>query len=141
MGDGAAPRFRDDPTGLVTLHSRENLAALAATASCADLSERRFRSNIAIDGAAAWEEQSWVGRTIRIGEVVFEVVKPKTRCLATHANPLTGERDVEVMKILPSAFQAQRPTFAIGMTPAGCGTIRIGDEVTLRAGNSHRQGS
>ena len=140
VGDGVTPRFQDDRAGLVTLHSRESLAALAATANAPDLSEQRFRSNIAIEGVEAWEEQSWMGRSIRIGEVTFDIVKPKTRCLATHANPLTGERDLDVMKILPSAFAAERPTFAIGMTTAGPGgVIRIGDEVTLvDAGNSHR---
>lgn len=140
VGDGVAPRFQDDRTGLVTLHSRESLAALAATAKVRDLSEMRFRSNIAIEGAEAWEEQSWVGRGILIGKVAFEVVKPKTRCLATHANPLSGERDVEVMRILPSAFTAERPTFAVAMTTAGAGgVIRVGDEVTFAAeGNSHR---
>ena len=72
--------------------------------------------------------------------MVFEVVKPKTRCLATHANPLSGERDIDVMNILPNAFAAERPTFAIGMTTARAGgVIHVGDEVMLVAeGNSHR---
>lgn len=140
VGDGVAPRYQDDRAGLVTLHSRESLAALAATASSPGLSEIRFRSNVAIEGVEAWEEQSWVGRRLRIGQVAFDVVKPKARCLATHANPLTGERDVEVMRILPRAFAAERPTFAVAMTTAGAGgVIRVGDEVTFAAeGNSHR---
>lgn len=140
VGDAITPRYQDDRAGLVTLHSRESLAALAATANSPDLSEHRFRSNIAIEGAEAWEEQTWVGRKVRIGDVAFEVVSPKTRCLATHANPLTGERDVEVMRILPKAFAAEKPTFAIALTTARTGgVIHVGDEVTLGgAGNSHR---
>ncbi len=140
VGDGITPRYQDDRGGFVTLHSRESLAALAATANSRDLSEHRFRSNIAIEGVEAWQEQTWVGRKIQIGEVAFEVASPKTRCLATHANPLTGERDLEVMKILPKAFAAERPTFAIAMTTAGPGgVIRVGDEVAFGvAGNSHR---
>lgn len=140
VGDGVTPRYQDDRAGLVTLHSRESLAALAATAGAADLGEQRFRSNIAIEGVQAWEEQNWVGRRLRIGQVAFEVVKPKVRCLATHANPLTGERDVEVMRILPSAFAAERPTFAVAMTTVGAGgVIRVGDEVRLLAeGKPHR---
>lgn len=140
VGDGITSRYQDDRAGLVTLHSRESLAALAATVGAADLSEQRFRSNIAIEGVDAWQEQSWVGRKLRIGQVAFEVVKPKARCLATHANPNTGERDVEVMRILPSAFAADRPTFAIGMTTAAAGgVIRVGDEVTFAAeGKPHR---
>lgn len=132
VGDGITPRYQDDQAGFVTLHSRESLAALAATANSADLSEHRFRSNIAVEGAEAWEEQTWVGRKIRIGEVDFEAVSPKGRCLATHANPLTGERDLPIMKILLKAFAGEKPTFAIAMTarrPGGM--IHIGDKVTF----------
>jgi uncharacterized protein len=132
VGDGITPRYQDDRAGFVTLHSRESLAALASVANSPDLSEHRFRSNITIEGVMAWEEQTWVGRKIRIGEVDFEAVSPKGRCLATHANPLSGERDLPVMKILLKAFARGKPTFAIAMTarrPGGM--IHIGDMVTL----------
>jgi uncharacterized protein len=140
VGDGVAPRYQDDQAGLVTLHSRESLAALAATADSPGLSEMRFRSNIAIEGVEAWEEQSWIGRRLQIGQVAFDVVKPKARCLATHANPATGERDIDLMRVLPNAFAAQRPTFAVAMSTVGAGgVIRVGDEVRVLAeGNSHR---
>lgn len=131
VGDGITPRYQDDQDGFVTLHSRESLAALAATANSPDLSEHRFRSNIAIEGVKAWEEQTWVGRKFRIGEVDFEAVSPKGRCLATHANPLTGERDVPIMKILLKAFVREKPTFAIAMTTRRPGEIHIGDKVTF----------
>lgn len=132
VGDGVTPRYQDDQAGFVTLHSRESVAALASTANSPDLSEHRFRSNIAIEGVEAWEEQAWVDRKIRIGEVDFEAVSPKGRCLATHANPLTGERDLPIMKLLLEAFPREKPTFAIAMTtrrPGG--RIHIGDKVTF----------
>lgn len=133
VGDGVTPRFHDDKAGLVTLHSRESLAALAAAAGTPDLSEQRFRSNIAIEGVEAWEEQSWLGRRIRIGSVDLQVVNPKGRCLATHANPLTGERDLPVMKILLGAFAAERPTFAVALTTSRPGgVIHVGDEVHIQ---------
>jgi len=95
------------------------------------LSEQRFRSNIAIEGAAPWEEQAWIGRRIRIGEVDFEAVRPKYRCLATHANPMTGERDLRIMQTLLQAFAQEKPTFAIAMTSHEGGVIRLGDEVMV----------
>lgn len=132
VGDGTTPRYHDAKDGFATLHSRESLAALAATANRPDLDEQRFRSNIVIEGVEAWEEQSWVGRRIRIGEVDFEAVSPKGRCLATHANPSTGERDLPVMNLLLKAFASEKPTFAVAMTTRGAGgTIRIGDKVAL----------
>jgi len=91
----------------------------------------RFRSNIAVDGIAAWDEQAWVGRTLRIGNVAFDVAAPVTRCLATHANPLTGERDRPVMKTLLGLHRAERPTFAVMMTSDRGGRIRVGDAIEL----------
>lgn len=132
VGDGATPRYQDNEAGQVTLHSRESLASAAVALGDAGLSELRFRSNIAIEGAAAWQEQDWLGHRLRIGTVEFEVVKPKVRCLATHANPTTGVRDLRVMQTLVSAFGQQQPAFGIGMLTQGTGgEIRLGDEVRV----------
>jgi uncharacterized protein YcbX len=132
VGDGGTPRYQDSESGQITLHSRESLAAVAAAAADPGLAEARFRSNIAIEGVNAWEEHDWFGRRIRIGAVEFDVVRHKTRCLATHANPRTGERDVPVMAILKNAFAQEQPTFAVGMATRGAGgQIRVGDEVAL----------
>ena len=132
VGDGITSRFQDNEAGQITLHSRESLGAVASAAGDADLSELRFRSNIAIEGLGAWEEQSWVGRKIRIGPVIFDVVTPKSRCLATHANPRSGERDLQILKTLINVFKQGKPTFAIGMVTSGAGgQIHIGDKVCL----------
>ncbi|MGH8699280.1 MAG: MOSC domain-containing protein [Burkholderiales bacterium] len=132
VGDGSTPRYHDNEGGQATLHSRESLAAVAAAAGDPHLDEIRFRSNIAIEGVAPWEEQGWMGRRLAVGRVEFDVVRRKVRCLATHANPRTGERDVPVMRVLTSAFAQQEPTFAVGMVTRGAGgEIRVGDEVRL----------
>jgi len=131
VGDGTTPRYQDNEAGQVTLHSRESLASAGAALGDANLNERRFRHNIVIDGVPAWEEQSWVGGKVRVGGVEFETVVPKVRCLATHANPLTGERDLEVMQTLVQAFKQQQPTFGVGMLSSAGGEIRVGDEVSF----------
>jgi MOSC domain-containing protein len=132
VGDGATPRFHDNLDGHTTLHGRGSLTALSVAAHDPALSEVRFRSNIAVGGLGAWEELGWMGRKLRVGEVEFEVVKRKVRCLATHANPQTGERDVPVMATLMRAFSQAEPTFAVGMTTRGAGgVVRIGDSVSL----------
>ncbi len=132
VGDGITSRYQDNEAGQITLHSRESLTAVASAIGDEDLSELRFRSNIAIEGLKAWEEQSWIGRKIRIGKVIFDVVIPKGRCLATHANPQSGERDLPILKTLISAFNQKKPTFAIGMVASGAGgQIHVGDNVSL----------
>jgi len=132
IGDGVTPRYQDNEAGQVTLHSRETISSAAVALRDPKLSEHRFRSNIAIEGIEAWAEQSWIGRSIRIGSVEFDVVKSKVRCLATHANPVTGERDLQVMQQLMRSFAQKEPTLGVGMLTRGAGgEIRIGDEVTL----------
>jgi uncharacterized protein YcbX len=131
IGDGATPRYQDNEAGQVTLHGRASLQALAA-ATGGELSELRFRSNIAIEGTQAWEELDWVGRRVRIGAVEVEVARVKVRCLATHANPATGQRDLPVMTTLTTSFGQERPTFGVAVMPTGAGgEIRVGDEVRV----------
>ena len=132
VGDGITPRYQDREPGYTTLHGRRSLEALAATvAEAPEVTEHRFRSNIAVDDLDAWEEQRWIGRTLRIGDVEFKVTAPVTRCLATHAHPGTGRRDLPIMKTLLELFPSERPTFAILMTADRGGWIRVGDKVEL----------
>ena len=132
IGDGITPRYHDAEAGQVTLHGRGSLHALTAALANAEGSELRFRSNIALEGLGAWEEHSWVGRKVRIGTVTFNVVRPKVRCLATHANPTTGERDVSMLTTLTKVFGQEKPTFAVAMVPSHAGGhMHVGDHVTL----------
>jgi len=132
VGDGVTPRYQDREPGYATLHGRGSLAAIAtAVDEAPPITERRFRSNIAVDGLDAWEEQTWIGRSLRIGDTEFKVANPVTRCLATHAHPVTGKRDLPIMKTLLELIATERPTFAILMTSDRGGPIRIGDKVEL----------
>lgn len=131
VGDGITPRYQDNEGGHATLHGRASLASVAVATGDPRLDEKRFRSNIAVEGLAPWEELDWLGRRVRIGEVEFEVVRRKIRCLATHANPGTGERDVPVMAVLKNVFAQEQPTFAIGMVSRAGGTVRLGDDVSV----------
>lgn len=138
VGDGHTATFTDRPRGFVTAHSRTSLAELGQAVG-AELDERRFRSNIALDGLDAWAEDDLIGHQVRIGPLLFDVVAPIVRCLATHANPETGLRDAPVMTTLTRSLGRKEPSFGILMLPAGGagaladggGTITVGDEVEL----------
>jgi len=134
IGDGRTSQFQDRPRGFISLHGRGSLLALSEAVSV-DLDERRFRSNIAVDGLAPWDEIGWAGR-VRVGDVEFEVSHQIVRCLATHADPETGERDAEVLTTLTRTFGQEKPTFGTLLLPSGTsaetgGTIRVGDEVEV----------
>lgn len=83
----------------VSLNSLSSLGALGA--ACGQtLSQHRFRGNLWIDGLAPWAEFDWIGRSVRIGEVVIEVREKIGRCLATATNTETGQRDVDTLGVL-----------------------------------------
>ena len=130
LGDGTTSQFQDRPQGYISVHGRGSLLALSEAIG-ADLDERRFRSNVAVDGLDAWDELEWADR-VRIGEVEFRVSYHIVRCLATHANPETGARDAEVMTTLTRTFGQEKPTFGTLLLPAAeGGAIRVGDEVEV----------
>ena len=132
VGDGVTPRFQDREPGYVTLHSRESLASLGSAIGDPSLDERRFRSNVALEGCEPWEEQEWQEKIGGLGDVQFLVATPVGRCLATLANPETGERDLPILTTLTDKLGQEIPTFAIAMALTGRGgQVRVGDEVRI----------
>ncbi len=61
---------------------------------------RRFRANVWFNGAPAWSEFEWVGRTIQLGGALLRVTKPIVRCAATQVNPETAARDADPVEEL-----------------------------------------
>ncbi len=129
VGDLNVPAFHDRTALHVTVMGRASVDALAEAAG-RDVDERRFRMNVVLDGLEPWEELSWVGDSIRIGEMDFDVAGTVVRCLATHADPESGERDIDVMNLLTSAFGQEKPTMGVLAVPRGHGELTVGASVT-----------
>lgn len=94
-----------------------------------DLSPERWRGNILLDGLAPWAERDWIGKTLRIGTAELEVREHIVRCLATAANPATGERDADTLGALKAAFDHQE--FGIYAVVTQSGEAVIGDTVEV----------
>ena len=134
VGDGVAARFQDRPRGYVSLHGRASVEAVDRAAPAAPVDDRRFRSNVVIDGVPAWHELVWAAERaqLAIGEVRFTVTGTIARCLAISANPDTGQRDAPLLKVLTGELGQDRPTLGVLLLPVGPGgTIRIGDPVVV----------
>jgi len=79
---------------------------LISQASLDDLNSRlaspismaRFRPNIVVNDCDAFAEDGW--RKFRIGEAIFRVVKPCSRCVIPSINIETAERESEPTKTL-----------------------------------------
>lgn len=90
----------------------------------------RFRPNIVVSGAPAWDEDSW--HEIRIGDVAVTAVKPCARCVVTTTDQLTGERSHEPLATM-STFRkiGHGVIFGQNLIHRTLGTIRVGDAVTV----------
>ena len=93
-----------------------------------EISPLRWRGNIWFDGLPLWEEFDWLDRDVRIGEAVFRVRERITRCLATTANPDTGERDADTLGALQSWGHQD---FGVYAEVLAGGAISVGDKVDV----------
>ena len=100
----------------------------------ASVQMEQFRPNLVVTGAQAWEEDTW--KVIRIGSVIFDVVKPCSRCIFTTISPEKGQKHPsgEPLKTLQSFRTAQDNgdvDFGQNLIPRSSGVIRVGDEVEI----------
>ncbi|WCN13262.1 MOSC domain-containing protein [Marinomonas mediterranea] len=98
-----------------------------------DIDMRRFRSNIVVSGAEAFEEDSW--KIIQIGEVKFENVKPCARCKFTTIDPDTAEQNklAEPLRTLAKFRKLDKKgvTFGVNLIALNEGKIKQGDKVEI----------
>ncbi len=94
----------------------------------------RFRPNLVVTGAAPYAEDDWA--QVRIGEVLFHVVKPCDRCAMTTVEQTTGEKHgPEPLQTLAGYRRADsgKVLFGQNLIPAAPGVVRVGDSVEVVA--------
>ncbi|MEG3618196.1 MOSC domain-containing protein [Magnetovibrio sp. PR-2] len=89
----------------------------------------RFRMNLILEDLEPWTERDWVGKRIKIGDVILDVSQDTGRCIATHINPDSGEKDAKVLHALKDNFG--HTNMGIYAKVVEGGTIRPGDCVNL----------
>ena len=89
----------------------------------------RWRGNIWLDGTAAWQEMDWLGKTLRIGDAMLELIEPIKRCKHTMANPQTGARDADTLTALKSGWGHQN--FGVYAKVIQNGRITLKDKVEV----------
>ena len=68
------------------------------------------------------------GRPMMLGWAKAEVFKPIVRCAATHVDPTTAERDLDVVKALFDNYGRMNCGIYLKVTAPGC--VSVGDAVT-----------
>ena len=115
----------------LSLCSNASLEALAGAAEREDIDGRRFRQNIYVSGASPHEEDTWIGREVRVGQALLRVKQADSRCAITTHSPETGEVDMNTLKIIASyrTDQPKEVNFGVYCTVAEPGEAAVGDEV------------
>ncbi len=101
--EGEPPAYWDYPDSQISVINVNSIHALEA-AFGASLDPRRFRGNLLIDNAPAWAEIGFAGSRYALGDAEIEFIRPARRCPALSVNPDTGDRDIEVHKLLAERF-------------------------------------
>lgn len=123
-------RFTDHPQGQVSIVNLASLRDLGQRMGV-ELDPLRFRANLYVDGWPAWAENDWSGERLMLGWAQAQVFKPIVRCAATHVDPATAERDLDVTRALFDNYGHMFCGVYVHVTAAG--RISLGDACTAPA--------
>ncbi len=117
----------------VSLVSTASLGELARRVG-APVDPRRFRMLVEVAGCLPHQEDSWIGRRVRVGEVVIRVVEPDPRCALTAHDPETGRRDLATLRTI-AAYRGRRDgrriDFGVYADVESPGRVRVGEPVEV----------
>jgi len=115
--------------GLLHLISRPTLRFVERVYGTA-VEPHWMRANFVIDlsGGKAFEEDEWVGRQIRIGDTLCEVVAPSQGCLATAYRPEKGLGDASMVDGL---LKVRGGSLGLQVRATKGQRIRVADPVSL----------
>jgi uncharacterized protein YcbX len=120
--------FDDSPVHIVTSAS---LAWLRTAAPASAVDARRFRANLVIDAPGAERvEQTWIGKTLSIGDVVLRITGPTERCVMTTMAQADLPDDPAILRTVARQSDACFGVYAKVLAP---GRIAAGDAARLGA--------
>ena len=88
-----------------------------------------FRGNICIDGVEPWKEREWIGKTIKINNVLFKVEKNIPRCVAINLKPKTDDNSFNLLQLLKKNYN--HFDMGIYLTALDDGEINTGDTIII----------
>jgi uncharacterized protein YcbX len=117
--------------GTVSLVSTASLESLRAEMGVNEpVDGRRFRMLFEIDGVGAYEEDTWIGRHLQVGDAELVVTGDIGRCIVTSRDPDTGVVDMPTLVTLAS-YRREGHTeplpFGVKGTVYTPGRVRVGD--------------
>jgi uncharacterized protein YcbX len=90
----------------------------------------RFRTNFVFTGGKPFDEDDW--KKFKIGELMFEAVKPCARCVITTTDQETAERLQEPLLTLSKFRKVENKVmFGMNLICESTGKISVGDKIEL----------
>lgn len=115
----------------IMLMTQQSLDTMSHAAPNSAFDEKRFRANFILDVEGSTDrfpEQAWIGKELRIGEVVLKVIDTCPRCsMTTHATD-TLPRDTDIMRHLVTEAEGNLGVYA---KVVRSGTVTQGQTVTV----------
>lgn len=120
----------------VSILSTGSLEAMRVAAGLSEpIDFRRFRMLFGVEGIGPHEEDSWVGRRVRIGDAVVAVRGNVGRCIVTSRHPETGVRNLPTLDVLAEYRDGVETTeplpFGVWGRVETPGRVALGDPVEL----------
>lgn len=120
------PHHDDAPVSLVGTATLAAVAELLGDHEPVDV--RHFRTNLVIDTDEPWVEEGWVGRSVAVGEVELEVIKPTVRCRMVDVAQVGVAPNGSILKTLGVHRDLLLAVYAGVRVP---GLVRVGDELVV----------
>ncbi len=98
----------------------------------ADHDRRRYRMLVEVDGTEPFEEDTWVGRDLELGNAVVRVSHPLVRCAIITQSPATGDKDWDGLHVLA---EKRGPELCLGVIAevVAPGDVEVGAPVRVLA--------
>lgn len=122
--------------GPVSLLGRASAQAVEAPDAHPSSSTARFRMLVEVDGIGAHEEDTWIGRDVRLGNAAVSVSHPPRRCVVINNSPVTGVKDWDGLRILAAHQSPHRMCLGVIANVANSGDVSVGDTVEMLAAES-----
>jgi uncharacterized protein YcbX len=124
--DGRGQGWDEGPVTVLATESQR------AVRGAAEGDAARFRMTVGVEGAAAFEEESWTTSRIHVGEAVLAHARPLGRCVVIERSPDSGERDWRGLRRLADCHPAGRVSLGIVASVLRAGRVRVGDRVEVQ---------
>jgi len=90
---------------------------------------QRFRGNFYVEGIDAWEERNWIGKTIKIDNVLFKVERNIPRCVAINLKTKTDNSGPNLLQSLKKTYN--HFDMGIYLRSLNDGKIKVGNTIKL----------